>query len=136
MKLLLKLNLVLLALFASAIGATGAISWNLVQHNAREEVYYHAKLLIDSASAVRDYTLKRIYPLLLTQVKYEFRPEMVSAFSAIEVLKYLRDANAEYKQFLYREPALNPTNLEDRAADWECPWRSRWPVPRTPFACS
>ena len=119
MKLLLKFNLVLLVLFAGAIGAAGVISWNLVQQNAREEVYYNAKLLIDSASAVRTYTLKRIYPLLLTQVKYEFRPEMVSAFSALEVLKILREANAEYTQFLYREPALNPTNLDHRAADWE-----------------
>lgn len=119
MKLLLKFNLVLLVVFAGALAAAGAISWNLVQQNAREEVNYNAKLLIDSASAVRTYTLKRIYPLLLTQVKYEFRPEMVSAFSAIEVLKSLRDANAEYTQFLYREPALNPTNPENRAADWE-----------------
>lgn len=119
MKLLLKLNLVLLALFAIAVGATGAMVWDLTQRNAREEVFYNAKLLIDGASAVRDYTLKRIYPLLLTQVKYEFRPEMVSAFSALDVLKILRDANSEYKQFLYREPALNPTNLENKAVDWE-----------------
>jgi protein-histidine pros-kinase len=119
MKLLWKFNLVLLVLFALAIAAAGAISWDLVQRNAREEVYYNGKLLIDSASAVRQYTLKRIYPLLLTQVKYEFRPEMVSAFSAIEVLKILREANDEYKQFMYREPALNPTNLADRAVDWE-----------------
>jgi HAMP domain-containing protein len=119
MKLLLKFNLALLALFACAVGATGVICWELVQRNAREEVYHNAKLLIDSASAVRQYTLNRIYPLLLTQVKYEFRPEMVSAFSAIEVLKILREANVEYKQFLYREPALNPTNPADRAADWE-----------------
>jgi HAMP domain-containing protein len=119
MKLLMKFNLVLLALFGTAIGATGAVAWDLVQRNAREEVFYNAKLLIDNASAVRSYTLKRIYPLLLTQAMYEFRPEMVSAFSAIEVLKDLRNTNTEYKQFLYREPALNPTNLEDRAADWE-----------------
>jgi HAMP domain-containing protein len=119
MKLLLKFNLVLLVVFVAAIGATGAIAWNLVQQNARDEVYQNAKLLVDSASAVRTYTLKRIYPLLLTQVKYEFRPEMVSAFSALEVLKILREANAEYTQYLYREPALNPTNLENRAADWE-----------------
>lgn len=119
MKLLLKFNLVLLVVFAGALAAAGAISWNLVQQNAREEVNYNAKLLIDSASAVRTYTLKRIYPLLLTQVKYEFRPEMVSAFSAIEVLKILREVNPDYKQFLYREPALNPTNPENRAADWE-----------------
>jgi protein-histidine pros-kinase len=119
MKLLLKFNLVLLVVFAGALAAAGAIAWNLVQQNAREEVNYNAKLLIDSASAVRTYTLKRIYPLLLTQVKYEFRPEMVSAFSAIEVLKILREVNPDYKQFLYREPALNPTNPENRAADWE-----------------
>jgi len=119
MKLLLKFNLAMLALFVCAVGATGAIAWELVQRNAREEVYHNAKLLIDGASAVRQYTLKRIYPLLLTQVKYEFRPEMVSAFSAIEVLKILREANVEYTQFMYREPALNPTNPADRAADWE-----------------
>jgi len=119
MKLLLKFNLVLLGVFAGALAAAGAIAWNLVQQNARDEVSYNAKLLIDSASAVRTYTLKRIYPLLLTQVKYEFRPEMVSAFSAIEVLKILREVNPDYKQFLYREPALNPTNPENRAADWE-----------------
>ncbi len=119
MKLLLKFNLVLLVLFATAIAATGAISWKLLQNNAREEVYQNAKLLIDGASAVRDYTLKRIYPLLLTQVKYEFRPEMVSAFSALEVLRTLRAANDEYKQFQYREAALNPTNLDNRAVDWE-----------------
>jgi protein-histidine pros-kinase len=119
MKLLLKFNLVLFVLFAAAIGATGAISWTLVQRNARDEVYGSAKLLIDSASAVREYTLKRIYPLLLTQAAYEFRPEMVSAFSAIEVLKILRAAHSEYQQFMYREPAMNPTNLSDRAVEWE-----------------
>lgn len=119
MKLLVKFNLVLLLLFAAALGATASIGWDLVQRNAREEVTYNAKLLIDSASAVRQYTLKRIYPLLLTQAQYEFRPEMVSAFSAIEVLKTLRAGNADYKQFIYREPALNPTNPEDRAVEWE-----------------
>jgi protein-histidine pros-kinase len=41
---------------------------------------------------VRDYTSNNIAPLLETQIKYEFRPEMVSAFSAIEVLKNLRAA--------------------------------------------
>ena len=119
MKLLVKLNLVLLLLFASAVAVTSTLGWDLLRRNARDEVFQNAKLLIDSASAVRKYTLERIYPLLLTQSKYEFRPEMVSAFSAIEVLKILRNAEPEYKQFLYREPALNPTNPSDRAVEWE-----------------
>ena len=122
MKLLLKINLVLLVLFilfAIGIAATAALSRDLLQRNAREEVYESAKLLIESALAVRSYTSTHIAPLLETQIKYEFRPEMVSAYSAIELLKNLREANPAYKQFLYREATLNPTNPANRAVDWE-----------------
>lgn len=119
MKLLLKFNLVLVVLFAIVTAATAMISRDLLQRNAREEIYENAKLLIDSALAVRDYTSRNIAPLLETQIQYEFRPEMVSAFSANEVLKNLRDANPQYKQFLYREATLNPTNPANKAVDWE-----------------
>jgi protein-histidine pros-kinase len=119
MKLLVKFNLVLLALFALAIAATAQVSRELLQRNARDEIFESAKLLIDSALAVRDYTSRNIAPLLETQIRYEFRPEMVSAFSAIELLKNLREANPEYKHFVYREATLNPTNPANRAVDWE-----------------
>jgi HAMP domain-containing protein len=119
MKLLLKFNLVLLILFAIGIAATAFISHDLLQRNAREEIYTNARLLSDSALAVREYTSRNIAPLLETQIRYEFRPEMVSAFSAHEVLKNLRDANPQYKQFQYREATLNPTNPANKAVDWE-----------------
>jgi len=119
MKLILKFNLVLLILFAIGVAATAYISRDLLQRNARDEVFENAKLLIDSALAVREYTSRNVAPLLETQIMYEFRPEMVSAFSALEVLKNLRDANADYKQYLYREATLNPTNPADKAVDWE-----------------
>lgn len=119
MRLLVKFNLVLFILFAIGIAATAALSRDLLQRNAREEVYENAKLLIESALAVRDYTSRHIAPLLETQIKYEFRPEMVSAYSAIELLKNLREANPDYKQFQYREATLNPTNPVNRAVEWE-----------------
>ena len=119
MKLLLKFNLALIVVFAIGIGATAALSRDLLQRNAREEIYEAAKLLADSALAVREYTSRNIAPLLETQIRYEFRPEMVSAFSALEVLRTLREANAEYRQFLYREATLNPTNPANKAVDWE-----------------
>jgi len=119
MKLLLKFNLVLFVLFVIGVAATAYVSRDLLQRNAREEVYENAKLLIESALAVRDYTSRNIAPLLETQIKYEFRPEMVSAFSAIELLKNVRESNSEYKHFLYREATLNPTNPANRAVDWE-----------------
>jgi len=95
------------------------VSRDLLQRNAREEIYDNAKLLIESALAVRDYTSRNIAPLLETQIKYEFRPEMVSAFSAIELLRNVRETNPDYKQFLYREATLNPTNPANRAVEWE-----------------
>jgi len=119
MKLLVKFNLAFVALFAIVIAVTGYISWKMLQRNAKEEVYESAKLLIDNALAVRSYTADRIRPLLETQIKYEFRPEMVSAFSALQVIARLKQQNADYKDYQYREPALNPTNLTDKAADWE-----------------
>ena len=119
MKLLLKFNLVLIIVFAIGIAATAYVSRGLLQGNAREEIYENAKLLIESALAVRSYTSTNIAPLLETQIKYEFRPEMVSAFSAIELLKFLRETNPDYKQFLYREATLNPTNPANRAVEWE-----------------
>lgn len=119
MKLLLKFNLVLFILFVIGVAATAYVSRDLLQRNAREEIYENAKLLIGSALAVRAYTSTNIAPLLETQIRYEFRPEMVSAFSAIELLKNLRESNPEYKNFLYREATLNPTNPANRAVDWE-----------------
>jgi len=119
MKLLLKFNLVLIIVFAIGIAATTYVSRDLLQRHARDEIYENAKLLIESALAVRAYTSRHIAPLLETQIKYEFRPEMVSAYSAIELLKSLREANPDYKQFQYREATLNPTNPANRAVDWE-----------------
>lgn len=119
MKLLVKFNLVFVALFAIVIVVTGCISWGLLQRNAKQEVFESAKLMIDSALAVRSYTNERIAPLLETQIKYEFRPEMVSAFSALQVIERLKRQNADYREYEYREPTLNPTNLKDKPADWE-----------------
>ncbi|HTT13336.1 MAG TPA: DUF3365 domain-containing protein [Burkholderiaceae bacterium] len=119
MKLIVKFNLVLFVLFALGIAAAAQITRDLLERNARAEVYENAKLLIDSALAVRDYTNNNVAPLLETQIKYEFRPEMVAAFSANQVLRNLREANPEYRQFLYREATLNPTNPANKAVDWE-----------------
>jgi HAMP domain-containing protein len=119
LKLLVKFNLAFIALFVVVIAATGSISWNMLQRNAKQEVYESAKLLIDNALAVRSYTNERVAPLLDTQLKYQFMPEVVAAFSALQVIDRLKQQNPEYKDFQYREPTLNPTNPRDRPADWE-----------------
>jgi protein-histidine pros-kinase len=115
-KLLLKFNLVFISLFALGIGASGYISYQLLQQNARDEIAENARQMMSVASAVRAYTTKQIAPLLQTQMMYTFLPQSVPAFSATEVLAELRK---KYPNYQYKEALLNPTNPRDRAVDWE-----------------
>jgi protein-histidine pros-kinase len=116
MKLLLKFNLVFLIVFAVALGATGYVSWTLLERNAREEIAQNARLLMDTALAARTYTSTQVNPLLETQMKYTFLPQSVPAYSATEVFGDLRKKHTEYG---YKEAVLNPTNPRNRAVDWE-----------------
>jgi len=116
LKLLLKFNLVFVALFLLGIAASGYISWQLLQRNAQEEIAENARLIMSVALAVRSYTNTQINPLLKTQMVYSFLPQSVPAYSATEVLNELRK---KYPNYAYKEALLNPTNPRDRAIEWE-----------------
>lgn len=116
MKLLVKFNLLYLLAMALGVATAGFIIRDLLQDNAREEVLNSARLMMEKAVAVRAYTSKQITPLLETQMKYEFLPQSVPSYSAVEVLSALQ---AKHPEFAYKEATLNPTNPRDRAAGWE-----------------
>lgn len=116
MKLLVKFNLMFLLVMALGLAVSGWISRGLLQANAQEEVLNQARLLMEKAVAVRGYTSGQITKLLETQMKYEFLPQSVPSYSAVEVLSTLQK---KYPDFAYKEAALNPTNPRDRAVDWE-----------------
>jgi HAMP domain-containing protein len=116
MKLLVKFNLIYVLVMALGVGVSGYITRSLLVQNAQEEVLTHARLLIEKANAVRSYTSGQITPLLATQMKYEFLPQSVPSYSAVEVLSSLLKS---YPDYLYKEATLNPTNPRDRAVGWE-----------------
>ena len=116
MKLLVKFNLIYVLVMALGVGVSGYITRNLLVQNAQEEVLNHARLLIAKANAVRSYTSGQITQLLATQMKYEFLPQSVPSYSAVEVLSTLQKS---YPDYLYKEATLNPTNPRDRAVGWE-----------------
>lgn len=111
-----KFNTVFLAVFAFGFGATGLITNYLLQRNAREETLQNARVLMQSALAARGYTAAQIVPLLETRLKYEFLPQSIPSYAATEQLGQLLK---QYPEFSYKEATLNPTNLRDRASDWE-----------------
>lgn len=74
--------------------------------------------MMGSALAMRTYTSKQVGPLLQqhqAQIN-TFLAQTVPAYAATESFNYLR---TDYPDYTYKEATLNPTNLRDRAVDWE-----------------
>ena len=116
MKLIVKFNLVFIVVFLLGLAAAAYVSNQLLQKNARDEIVQIARLVMESLLATRGYTSTQVGPLLQTQMKYNFLPQSVPSYSAIEVFNTLRK---KFPEYAYKEATLNPTNPRDRAADWE-----------------
>ena len=118
MKLLLKFDLILIALAALGLVVVAFVAHNFLMQNARAQVLQQAELMMESATSVRRYTSDELKPLLTGNPLYEkdFLPQIVPAYGATTTFAKLR---TRYPEYTYREPALNPTNPQDRAADWE-----------------
>jgi HAMP domain-containing protein len=118
MKLLVKFNILLLFVFGSGLAAAAFISRQSLQDEARAEVVRQAALMMETMLSARDYTTKQIQPLLVKQQEHQksFLPQTVPAFAATE--NFLR-LQTKYPDYAYKEATLNPTNLRDRAVDWE-----------------
>ena len=70
MKLLVKLNLVLLAVFVIALAATAQISWTLLERNARTEIEDTARLLMDAYGAPSHEWNTRLSESVLARLHY------------------------------------------------------------------
>jgi HAMP domain-containing protein len=116
MKLILKINLIVAAVYLCAAAFAAYVANELLLRNARDEILQNAKIMMDAALAVRSYTVTQIKPLLDNQSKYEFLPQQVPAFAANEYFDVLRKT---YPAYTYKEATLNPTNPRNRATDWE-----------------
>jgi protein-histidine pros-kinase len=116
MGLRLKFNLVLIGVFIVGLVVSGIISWNLLQGNARDEVVRNAELLMETALAVRGYTVAQVKPHLEDKLDKEFLPQTVPAYAATEALNEVRK---KYPDYSYKEATLNPTNPRNRAVEWE-----------------
>ena len=116
MNLLVKLNLIMIAVFATALIPAGMISRNLLNDNARSQVIQNARIMMETAMAMRGYTVNQVKPLLEPMLDETFLPQSVPAYSATEIFNTLREKNPDYT---YKEATLNPTNPRNRAVDWE-----------------
>jgi HAMP domain-containing protein len=120
MKIGTKVNIILMIVFVSGIFLSGITLSNVLGKKAENEVSSKASVLMQMANSVRNYTNDHVHPLLTPKLETEeqFIRESVPTFSVREVFEYLRK-DKEYEQFIYKDAALNPTNLRDKADEFE-----------------
>jgi HAMP domain-containing protein len=137
MRLLAKFSLIFAIVFGFGLAAAAWLFHASLQQSAREQVLYHAQIMMETALAMRNYTTDQIRPVVnaLSQpykqtsddvfsklcardmaAKHVFRPQTVPAFAATEIFNYLRK---KYPDYFYKEASLNPTNPRNRVVDWE-----------------
>ena len=118
MKLLARFNLIFIIVFGFGTVLAVWFAYSFLRSNAKSEVLEQARLMMETTLATRAYTGDQIQPLLnkVQAHNTEFLPQTVPAYSATQVFDYLHKRNPDYT---YKEATLNPTNLVDRANDWE-----------------
>lgn len=113
-----RLTALLSIVFAVSMLVSGIFVTITVDRTARQEISSKALMLMETMTSVRDYTNTRIKPQLQDRMEREFLPESVPSFSAATIFNSLRK-NPDYSEFLYREVAINPTNLADKTDAFE-----------------
>lgn len=117
MKLLARFNLIFLVVFGIGLGVAAYVSKAFLEQNAKTEIVNQARLMMELTLSTRRYTVDDVRPALGPQADVKtFEPETVPAFAATETFGYL---HKQYPEYTYKEATLNPTNLRDRATDWE-----------------
>ena len=119
MKLLAKFNLVLIVVFGLGLYLISHFAYNFLMDDAQRQVLEQAKLMATSAQATLAYTDEEVSPVLQKTPQHgsDFLAQTIPFYAANTTFKRLRAAS--YKDYVMREAALNPTNLDDRATQWE-----------------
>jgi HAMP domain-containing protein len=118
MKLLAKFNLLLIVVFGLGLALIAVNARSFLMDDAKKEVLSQAELMAASSRATRDYTEEEISPVLEATPQHAntFLPQTIPFYAATVTFNRLRKYFPDYT---YKEATLNPTNLVDRAEDWQ-----------------
>ncbi len=111
-----RFNLIFLATFFLGAVAIASISFIFERQQIQAEVMSQARLMLESALAIRSYTVQQVRPAISAQSSDQFFPQTVPSFAAHETFSILHQ---KYPLYSYREAVLNPTNPRSRATAWE-----------------
>ena len=120
MKIENKINLILITVFISSILISGIVISKVLEQKAQSEISSNAKDLMHVANSLRKYTNTQVQPILTPKLdtEEEFIPQTIPTYSVREMFEIFR-SDEKYSNFFYKDAALNPTNLRDKADPFE-----------------
>jgi HAMP domain-containing protein len=118
LKLGQKFTLLLVLVFLGGVLASSLALSSVLNRSTQGQLTTKALMLMETMNSIRAYTNDHIQPELAARLEAEFLPESVPAYSAREVFETFR-LNPDYSDFFYKEATINPTNLRDKADDFE-----------------
>jgi HAMP domain-containing protein len=111
-----KFNLAILVALIIGLALAGIFLQKVTRDDARQEVIQNARIMLETGNAIREYTAQQIDPVIAGQNSQTFLPISIPFFAAQTNFKAVQK---KFPNYTYKEAALNPTNLTDRASDWE-----------------
>lgn len=115
-----KLTILLIVIFIGGISFSGIALANILNYKAQNEISSQASLLSQTLSSVRSYTSNEVTPELRKRLgTEEFLPQTIGSFSSRKVFEKLQKDNPSYQDFSYKSAVLNPSNIEDKADEFE-----------------
>lgn len=118
-KLRQKFTVFLLLTLILGLGLIGVALNFVLKKDAENQIASKALILMETMNSVRNYTDTQVKPELIDRINPIFLPETIPAYSAREVFEDLRQKDADYRNFFYKEATLNPSNLRDKANAFE-----------------
>ena len=114
-----RFTILLTIIFAIGTIGGGILLTNIAQTETTKNIVMRAEMFIQSMNAFRDYNSQNIEPILERQLNTSptFIRESIPPFATKTVLDIFRK-HPEYRDFLYKEATLNPTNPLDLADEF------------------
>lgn len=120
MKIGTKVNLILIVVFISGILISGIALSKVLEQKAQNEISSNAADLMHMVNSLRKYTNSQVQPVLepMLETEEKFIPQAIPTYSVREAFEIFR-SDKRYSNFIYRDATLNPTNLRDKADEFE-----------------
>ena len=114
-----KFTILLSLAFLVGIILSGSALAYVLRNSAQSQIRTQAEILFKTMNSVRVYTNNQVSPELAKLPDDEiFLPERIPSYSVREVFELLRQDDT-LTDFFYKDAALNPTNLRDKADSFE-----------------